>query len=269
MEQGSFTQAAERLALTPSAISGHVKRLEEGIGVRLLRRTTRRVEATPAGDTLHAYARNIVALEREVVARLRGTQIEGRIRVGASEDFASTWLPKALHAFQLRHPDASIELRVGITADLLEQQSRGKLDVVFGKQCALADERGEMLWEEPLVWAYAERAEFDANGVVPLAVFPEPCVYREAALAGLSAGARRWRLAFESSSMAGCTSAALAGFAVTPLALSQLRPGLRQLGAEAQMPTLPNVRFYAFLHKRTPATHSLVKAVCDAGGWGM
>ncbi|MBJ9677492.1 LysR substrate-binding domain-containing protein [Burkholderia gladioli] len=268
IELGGFAPAAERLALTPSAVSGHIKRLEDSAGTRLLERTTRRVAATPAGETLHRYARNILDLEREALARLKGSSIQGRLRVGASEDFAGTWLPGVLQAFQRGYPDAAIELKVGITPDLVRQLARGRLDIVFGKQCGPIDRDGELLWEEPLVWAYAEQAPFSSDTIVPLAAFAAPCIYRDAAVTALGESEREWRLAFESSSMAGCLSAALSGFAVAPVARSQLRPGLRALGRREGMPALPQVRFYAFIGKRTPATLALVRAVHEAGSPG-
>ncbi|AJY28981.1 bacterial regulatory helix-turn-helix, lysR family protein [Burkholderia thailandensis 34] len=261
-----FAPAAERLALTPSAVSGHIKRLEQATGAVLLARTTRRVELTHAGETLYAYARNIVELEREARARLRGSPLHGRLRVGASEDFAGAWLPQVLHAFGRLHPRATIELKVGVTADLLRQQASGRLDVVFGKHCSRIDDKaGELLWEEPLVWAFASDAALDANDALPLALFPEPCVYREAALAALSDALRPFRIAFESGSMAGCVSAALAGFAVTVVARSQLRDGLRECGPNDALPALPAARFHAFAHRPTPAGAALIEAVRETG----
>ncbi|EAY68140.1 Transcriptional regulator LysR family, partial [Burkholderia dolosa AU0158] len=85
-----------------------------------------RLALTPAGDTLYAYARNIVDMEREVRARLRGAPAHGRLRVGASEDFAGAWLPHVLRTFRDHHPYASIELKVGITASLLREQTLGR-----------------------------------------------------------------------------------------------------------------------------------------------
>lgn len=265
VDNGGFALAAERLALTPSAVSGHIKRLEQAAGVTLLARTTRRLELTQAGETLYTYARNIVDLEREARTRLRGSPIHGRLRIGASEDFAGTWLPKVLQTFRRRHPQASIELKVGITADLLRQQARGRLDVVFGKQCSRVEDEGEPLWEEPLVWAHASACEPDTSDALPLALFPEPCIYREAAIRALAAVPRPWRVAFESSSMAGCLSAALAGFAVTVIARSQLREGLRELGAEYGLPALPAARFYAFSHRSTSAGTALIEEVRQLG----
>ncbi|MFC0398550.1 LysR family transcriptional regulator [Paraburkholderia rhizosphaerae] len=265
VDAGGFALAAEQLSLTPSAVSGHIRRLEEGVGARLLARTTRRLDLTQAGETLYMYARNIVDLEREARAKLQGDAVQGRLRVGASEDFAGTWLPRVLQTFRRWHPDAAIELKVGITADLLRHQARGKVDVVFGKQCVRIDnessEIGELLWEEPLVWAYSAASVLEPDAPVPLAVFADPCVYRESALAALAAHAKPWRIAFESSSMAGCVAAALAGFAVTPLARSQLRDGLRELNAVDGLPALPDVQFYAFARKVSPAVTALVRAV--------
>lgn len=201
VDSGGFALAADNLALTPSAVSGHIKRLEQTAGVSLLSRTTRRLELTQAGETLYAYARNIVELEREARARLHGTPIRDRLRIGASEDFASAWLPRVLQRFRRWHPEASIELKVGITTDLLRQQAQGRTDVVFGKQCRRVGDDGELLWEEPLVWAAATAIELPVGEPLPLALFPEPCVYREAAITALGAAARPWRLVFESASI--------------------------------------------------------------------
>lgn len=265
VESGGFAAAAERLALTPSAVSGHIKRLERAAETRLLARTTRRLQLTSAGELLFTYARNIVGLEREARARLGGTSVAGRLRIGASEDFAGTWLPQVLESFHRWHPRAVIELKVGITTDLIEWLRAGTLDVVFGKRCTRTPEGGELLWEEELVWAYGAHQAFDTTAEVPLALFPEPCVYREAAIAALSLASRPWRLAFESGSMAGCLAAARAGLAVTPIARSQLREGLRSLASAEGMPGLPNACFYAFAENGSAGTGALIAEVKEAG----
>lgn len=265
VDSGSFVTAAERLALTPSAVSGHMRRLEQIAGASLLARTTRRLELTQAGSTLYAYSRNILDLEREARAKLQGTPLRGRLRIGCSEDFASTWLPQVLQRFRQWHPDASIELKVGITADLLRLQERGRLDLIFGKQCSLVEDSGTLLWEESLVWAFAADAPLQAEEPLPLAVFPEPCVYRESAVSALAQADRTWRIVFESSSMAGCVSAARAGFAITVIADSQRCEGLRVLNAEDGLPPLPTVGFYAFTRKDTPISIALIEAARRAG----
>ncbi|EME5141371.1 LysR substrate-binding domain-containing protein [Pseudomonas aeruginosa] len=268
VDSGSFAAAAERLALTPSAISGHIRRLEQIVGASLLARTTRRLELTQAGDTLYAYSRNILYLEREARAKLRGTPLRGRLRIGASEDFAGAWLPQVLQRFRQWHPDTTIDLKVGITADLLRQQERGRLDLVFGKQCSRVKGGGTLLWEEPLIWVYATGQSLPAGQPLPLAVFPEPCIYRESAVTALGKTEQTWRIVFESSSMAGCLSAARSGFAVTVIADSQRSEGLRVLGSEDGLPELPSARFYAFDREVSAASAALIEAARRAGQQG-
>ncbi|MGY1917414.1 LysR substrate-binding domain-containing protein [Pseudomonas tolaasii] len=265
VDSNSFASAADHLSLTPSAISGHIKRLEDDVRVKLLTRTTRRLTLTADGEMLYAYARNILSLEREFLAKLSGSHVQGRIRVGSSEDFAGTWLAAVLQSFSRSHPRASIDLKVGITSDLLKQKEQGLLDVVFGKKCSRVDDEGVLLWEEPLVWAYNSKLELEAENPIPLAVFPDPCVYRESAIQALSSTPRAWRLAFESASMAGCISAALAGFAVTPIARSQLREGLKALGVDEGLPPLATARFYAFFDKSNSSISRLVDSVHEIG----
>ena len=268
VDTGGFALAAEQLALTAPAVSGHIKRLELAAGTRLLFRTTRSFRLTPAGEMLYAYARNIVNLEREVRARLRHVPTAERLRIGASEDFTGAWLPRVLQIFRRTHPGASVELKVGVTANLVDDLRRGEFDIVFGKQCVRVPANGTLLWEEELVWAYDAGSIFDADSEVSVAAFPDPCVYREAAIAALTHAARSWRLVFESSSMAGCLSAAQAGFAVTPVARSQLREGLRVLDVSDGMPALPDVQFYAFANTASPAARELIAAVEKSGRQG-
>lgn len=265
VDSGSFATAAERLSLTPSAVSGHMRRLEQIAGASLLARTTRRLELTQAGGTLYAYGRNILDLEREARAKLRGTPLRGRLRIGASEDFAGAWLPQVLQRFRQWNPEATVELKVGITADLLRQQERGRLELVFGKQCSRVEGSGTLLWEEPLVWAFAADQPLPAEPPLPLAVFPEPCVYRESAVRALGKTDRVWRIVFESGSMAGCLSAARAGFAITVIADSQRSEGLRILGSEDGLPELPMARFYAFASGDNPVSTALIEAARSAG----
>ncbi|MEM5367783.1 LysR substrate-binding domain-containing protein [Paraburkholderia azotifigens] len=103
---------------------------------------------------------------------------------------------------------------------------------------------------------------------LPLAVFSDPCIYRESAITALNKADRAWRLAFESSSMAGCLSAASSGFAVTVIADSQRVEGLRLLGRKEGLPALPVVRFYAFPRSDSPACADLIDAARSAGQQG-
>ena len=245
VQEGGFTHAAARLNLTQSAVSAHLRRLEKQTGRDLLVRTTRSVTLTPDGELLLGYARAILALNHDAHAQLLRGPSEGAIRVGLSEDLANVRLMNVMQAFAVRYPRIAFSVRVGIPAELLQAMDRGEFDVVIGGRCH--DSRpGRVLWREPLVWAGAEWVSLTSGAPVPLALFPEPCPYREAALSALARAGLDYRIALVCSSGAGLCAAAQAGFAVTPVVHTQLVHGLRAIAPDAGLPALPDVEFTMF-----------------------
>src|SRR5438309_10652791 len=81
-EERSFTRAAKRLAVSPSAMSHAIRGLEEDIGVRLLSRTTRSVAPTEAGEQLLARLRPAVTEVQEALDQLSGLRNKPAGRFG-------------------------------------------------------------------------------------------------------------------------------------------------------------------------------------------
>ncbi|WP_246794429.1 LysR family transcriptional regulator [Burkholderia perseverans] len=245
VQEGGFTNAALRLNLTQSAVSAHLRRLEKQIGRDLLARTTRSVALTPDGELLLGYARAILALNHDARAQLSRGPSEGVVRVGLSEDLAGPRLMNVMQAFAVRYPRIEFSARVGIPAELLHSLDQLELDVVIGGRCHDA-RPGRVMWREPLVWAGAEWASLASHLPVPLALSPEPCPYREAALAALARAGVDYRIVLVCASGAGLCAAAQAGFAVTPITQTQLINGLRVIPPDAGLPALPDVEFTMF-----------------------
>lgn len=259
VEEEGFSRAAARLHLTQSAISGHMRRLEAQAGKPLLTRTTRSLKMTPEGERLITYARAILALNRDALAELTRSPFRGRLRIGVSEDFAELRLLRVLQDFAAQYPGLEIEVQVGIPGLLLDLMKQGEMDLVVGSQCD-AKEPGQLLWREPLVWAwFTQRSELPTP--LPLALFPEPCPYREAALARLARAGIAQRTAMLCTSSASLRAAALSGFAVAPMAASQLAPGLVALGAEYGLPELPDAEFRVFTSPQ--ANQDMLTALTD------
>jgi DNA-binding transcriptional LysR family regulator len=216
VDHNGFTRAAERLFLTQSAISAKIRRLEEHVGQALLARSTRSMALTAAGEIMLRHARTILRLDEETRARLAGSTFSGRIRIGASEDFADSWLPFVLRRFGTQHPGMHLVVELGVGPKLFAARQAGRLDLVVGSEGG-SRVRGRLLWKERLVWAAAQDMLTLATGdVIPLAVFPQPCPYRAAAIAALERKQRKWRVAYVGSSVASVRIAALAGLAVAP-----------------------------------------------------
>ena len=83
-DHGGVTRAAAILHLTQSAVSMQIKRLEEMLDLALFDRGNRRVSLTGPGEQLVSYARRILALNDEAVARLTEDRYEGELRMTSS-----------------------------------------------------------------------------------------------------------------------------------------------------------------------------------------
>jgi DNA-binding transcriptional LysR family regulator len=262
-ECGGFRRAAERLHLTQSTVSQQIKRLELEAGRALFRRSTRAVALTDAGEMLLGDARRLLQLEEAARRRLAAPRLSGVVRLGAVEEVASHTLPPALGRFARQHPDVRLEVQVGISAELIAQIDAGTLDVVLAKR-PWGTSRGRLVWREPMVWAAADTFDLAAGVSVPLALFREHSVSREAALEAIRDSERAWHIVYTSPSLTGVRAAAQAGFAVTPLPASAVGAGLRVLGEEDGMPPLPDLDFAIFEKPRSgPAAAALAAALAQ------
>jgi DNA-binding transcriptional LysR family regulator len=114
VERGSFTLAADGLALSRAAVSKYVSRLEERLGARLLHRTTRRLSLTEAGAALFEASRG--AIERIEEAEAAVAQLQsaprGRLKVSAPMSFGILHLGPAIADFAGEHPQVTLDLRL-------------------------------------------------------------------------------------------------------------------------------------------------------------
>jgi LysR family transcriptional regulator, transcriptional activator for dmlA len=112
---GQLAGAARALDWAPTVVSKRLSALETRLGVRLLHRTTRRVQLTAEGEAFVEQAAALVsgfdALEASLVDQQ--AHAKGRLRVASSPGFGRVWVAPALAALQQRHPGLSIELHLG------------------------------------------------------------------------------------------------------------------------------------------------------------
>jgi DNA-binding transcriptional LysR family regulator len=114
VDTGSFTAAAQRLKLSKSAVSAHVQRLEERLGIQLLHRTTRRVATTEAGRAYHQYCVRILADAEaaEQAASALHREPRGTLRISAPDTFGWMHVAPAIPAFRERFPEIAIDLKL-------------------------------------------------------------------------------------------------------------------------------------------------------------
>ncbi|RWX11813.1 LysR family transcriptional regulator [Rhizobium hidalgonense] len=121
---GSFTAAARALAISPSAVSKSIQRLEQRLGIPLFTRTTRSLVLTTEGRELHERALKLLqdaeAIEQTAIAAR--SEPAGTLRVAASLPVGIHAISAALPDFRRRHPNVSIDLRLSDqVVDLVEE----------------------------------------------------------------------------------------------------------------------------------------------------
>ena len=111
-EERSFTRAARRLGVSPSAMSHAMRGLEERVGVRLLSRTTRSVAPTDAGQELLAQLRPALSEVHEALGRVAGLRKKpaGRVRLLVPRFAAATVLAPKLGEFARKYPDVVLDV---------------------------------------------------------------------------------------------------------------------------------------------------------------
>ncbi len=112
MESGSFTAAADQLGLSKQFVSRRLMQLEERLGVRLLNRSTRRLDVTPLGQAYYESALRLLADVEQAEQSIAGqnNQPRGTIRLTAPLSFAIEHLGRLLPVFLERFPQVAVEV---------------------------------------------------------------------------------------------------------------------------------------------------------------
>ncbi len=144
----SFTRAADELCITKGAVSHHIKRLEQDIGIPLFRRTTRQIYLTDAGQGFYRTVRESLHQLQSTISQLQHSR-QQHIRIAATTYVASRWLSPRVARFLETSPDLSIRFdhRINEPGFHIDQ-----VDIV-------------------LVWGDCSD-EIQANAVLPMPLFP-------------------------------------------------------------------------------------------------
>lgn len=129
----SFRRAAERLAMDQSALSRRIRQLEENLGYQLIRRTTREVSLTAAGEIFHERTR---LLGSEIDAAVHAARIaaegkRGQLRIGYMSFAAIEWMPRVVREFTERYPYIDLELKYIRTQGQKIELARNNIDLGF------------------------------------------------------------------------------------------------------------------------------------------
>jgi DNA-binding transcriptional LysR family regulator len=127
----SFSRAGQKVFRSQSAVSAQIRQLEEAYHAKLLDRSAKSVELTPAGEVLFEFAERLLRLRDEslqVVAD-RGNVVQGPIVFGANEATCLYLLPDIFAEFQRRYPLVHISIYRNFSHKILQRVEEGSIDV--------------------------------------------------------------------------------------------------------------------------------------------
>jgi DNA-binding transcriptional LysR family regulator len=263
-QAASFSEAGRCLGLRQSTISQHIRRLEDAAGRRLFVRDTHSVSLTADGQAMLGLAHGILEANERARQYFAVSELRGRVRFGASEDFVQSRLPAVLRDFTRLHRAVDLELTVGLSGALFQALDGAELDLILAKRRP-GEDRGRLVRRERLMWIAADSALADPERPLPLILYPPPSTSRAIALEALERARRNWRIVCTSSSLSGLNAAALAGLGVCVQANGFVPAGLAELPRSATLPGLGHIEFVVAGSGRTlrgPAD-ALASAILD------
>jgi len=151
---GSITRAANRLNMVQSNVTARIKKLEDALGVTLLRRHARGVKLSSGGEAVLPMAIRLDAVLNDLgYAFGRGKPAkEASLRVGAIETVAAVHLPGLVSRFLEKSPHVDVSVHVGSSSALVDQIKRGELDAGFvSRSFAVPGLREQQVYTDKLV----------------------------------------------------------------------------------------------------------------------
>ncbi len=173
VEVGNFSDAADRIGLTQSAVSHGLAKMEQELGIVLVERGRRGVALTEAGKAVLIHAREaLAALEamRQAAATARGVPV-GKLRFGAAYPLVARLLSGILDDFQRQYPKIDLVLFEGTGQEVEEWVAESVVDVGIGRH-PTPDVESRLLVEDeicvvlPAGHRFQDAAQVDAAGLV-------------------------------------------------------------------------------------------------------
>jgi DNA-binding transcriptional LysR family regulator len=266
VEAGSLSAAAPRLFRSQAAVSEQVRKLEETVGVPLLSRGKTGAAPTPAGERLFNHARKLLDLSEAAVRDVKGSQLEGELRLAVTEYFRPSAVTSILKRIQRTYPNLRLHVSVEKSIEIEGALQRNEFDI--GIPMCITNSRPPprrravpsiKLAREPLRWVAAEAVDLADAGPLPLILLPETCSLHRLVLRQLRRRKIDFYIAHTASGVAGAQQALLAGLGITCLNESAVPANAQILKPCRQLPKMPDVEF-ALLPSRDSGS-SLVSRV--------
>ncbi len=240
---GGFTSAGEFLGRSQPAISLQIKKLEEILNTKIFLRGAS-LELTEDGEYLYEAARQMLEINDQIIAKVRGENVSGKVRLGIPNDFELAFLPKALRNLSRVYPNIIVEVDCEISKVILQRYQKGHYDIALAMEHAKENEdrdaRDYRL--ETLEWVYKDSRLINGyDEPIPLIAYPQGCVYRAIMEESLQSQRHPFRFMYTSTSLLGIFSAVEEGLGITAMARSVIPEHLKHASSSKSLPELGQV----------------------------
>lgn len=237
-----FLAAATYLNRSPSAVSLHIRRLEDIAGGRLLDRDNQTVSLTPLGRRFAVQSAELLQVHDRLLAGFTTPTVSGRVRLGISEEYAAPLLQCTLGPLAKGFPQIELEVETASSGALHDRLQRGQLDLALLVSAVDATSTDTPLSTfgtiEP-VWVAALGYQLAPTAPVPLALHGIGCPYRSVAVDALTRLGRPWRTVVMTAGVSALETTICAGMAIGIIDRARVGAQMRILGSTDGLPTLP------------------------------
>jgi DNA-binding transcriptional LysR family regulator len=253
-ETRNFTLAGKQIYRSQSAVSMQIKRLTEIVGKPLIEMEGKKIHLSPIGELVLEHAQKILNVHAAAMTAISQSELKGRVRLGAPEDYCSLFVPQILAGFARDCPDIRVDVICWPSTQLYDDLLQGNLDLAI---CTALDVDGERIFQEPVVWVTNNKTGILEKESLPLAVYNHDCIYRKWATEALEKINRPFHVAYMSPSISGILATVRSGLAVAPVGLSVVADDIRIIGPDDGLPVLPMADIC--LHSAEGSNNSLVQ----------
>lgn len=228
--RGGFSAAARELGVTQPAVSLKIRRLEERLGMSLIRRDGHSLNLTEHGRDLLAHAEFIVEAHDRAVDDMQRSELRGVIYLGCNRDLVPSDLAEVAARFMRTHPEIELAISAQWPEALSEMLDNGEIDLALVQMVAVdgnvrpTDELGR---REQLHAVQGLAADFDDADPVPLISFGPHGLYDPCLTELLDAAARPYRVALQWADIRGVQRAIESGLGVGILNTSNVTERMR------------------------------------------
>ncbi|HET6302699.1 LysR family transcriptional regulator [Microbacterium sp.] len=191
-EHGSIATAAERLFMSPTAVSLSIRQLERTLDTELLvRKRAQGAQLTPMGRALLPHAKDVLASATRLTQEIATDDVlRGAVDVGCFPSLGPSMLPGFVRAFSSRHPAVKVRFREDALVRLVPELLAGALDLMLAYDIGLGDEVDRMVVASRRLgvmlpkdhWAADESRPIDFARLVrePFIELASPAAHRDA-----------------------------------------------------------------------------------------